>query len=77
MVGGSKANVQNECMLMRMAMRVCVCVLCCSEFGRCIVSTIKRKRKRKRHERKEKEESSADNHILVWRQHNVSLSFKA
>jgi hypothetical protein len=53
MVGGSKANVQ--C--------VCMCVLCRSEFRRCIVSTIKRKRKRKRHERKE--ESSSDDHISV------------
>lgn len=47
-------------------MCVCVCVLCRSEFGRCIVSTIRRKRKRKRHERKEEEEeSSSDDHILV------------
>ncbi len=58
-MGGSKANVQSECIY------IYVCVLCCSEFCRCIVSTIRRKRKRKRHERKEEESSSSDDHILV------------
>ncbi len=60
-MGGSKANVQSECIY------ICVCVCVCSaarNFCRCIVSTIRRKRKRKRHERKE-EESSSDDHISV------------
>jgi len=49
--------------MFRVNVYVCVCVLCRSEFCRCIVSTIRRKRKRKRHERKE--ESSSDDHISV------------